>query len=80
MKTINFLKPEVLTNLGFKLSGKLYEVNEEDTFNVFTQDDVGTRIAVAKYADPSIVQILDNDGNIINETVPDNEGVTYTEE
>lgn len=66
IKKVNAFNAEVFT----LIEGKEYPIVFEDTYTVFIEDEKGIRVGIAKYADTSTVEILDADGNVINQPFP----------
>jgi hypothetical protein len=68
-KNANAFNPEIFT----LREDVLYPITFEDDFTVFTESDNGVRVGIAKYADPLIVEILNEAGEVINEPFPESE-------
>lgn len=47
-----------------------YPIIFQDTYTVFIEDNNGTRVGIAKYANPLVVEIINANDEIVNEPFP----------
>lgn len=67
-KFLRFKDLSVFTKNGFSvIEGKKYPVTRQDTNMVFTEDENGKSIGISNVANPTIVEILNDIDEIINE-------------
>ena len=71
MKNVIFKQASMFNPEVFSITQDIkYPIVFQDAYTVFAEDNNGKRVGIAKYADPLVVEILNDSDEVVNQPFP----------